>query len=70
MKGFRFGVGCIAFLALWALLTAGHYRVMTPAVPVELRPWLALASALFLTLGFGQRRRFFKVCNCLAVVLA
>ena len=51
MKGFRFGVGCIAFLALWALLTAGHYRVMTPAVPVELRPWLALASALFLALG-------------------
>ena len=51
MKGSRFGGGCFAFLALWALLSAGHYRVMTPAVPVELRPWLALASALFLALG-------------------
>lgn len=51
MKGSRFGVGCFAFLALWALLTAGHYRVMTPAVRVELRPWLALASALFVALG-------------------
>jgi hypothetical protein len=49
MKGF--GLGCLAFLALWAFLTAGHYRVMTPAVPVELRPWLALASALLLALG-------------------
>jgi len=50
MKGSRFGVGCFAFLAVWALLTAGNYRVMT-SVPVELRPWLALASALFLALG-------------------
>ena len=51
MKGSRFGIGCFALLALWALLTAGHYRVMTPAVPVELRPWLALVSALLLALG-------------------
>jgi len=51
MKGSRFGVGCFAFLALWALLSAGHYSVMTPAVRVELRPWLAFPSGLFLALG-------------------
>jgi hypothetical protein len=49
MKGF--GLGCLAFLALWALLAAAHYRVMTPAVLGDLRLWLALASALLLALG-------------------
>jgi hypothetical protein len=44
-------VGCLAGLVLWALLAAAIYRVMTPAVPMELRPWLALVSALPLTLG-------------------
>jgi hypothetical protein len=43
--------GCFAYLVLWALLGAGSYRLMTPAVPMELRPWLALVSALFLTVG-------------------
>jgi hypothetical protein len=43
--------GCFTYLVLWALLSAGSYRVMTPAVPIALRPWLALGSALLLTVG-------------------
>jgi hypothetical protein len=47
----RLATGCLALLVMWGGLSALALRLMTPATPATLRPWLALAAGLLLALG-------------------
>jgi hypothetical protein len=46
-----FKQGCVALLATVVVASAAAFRLMTPAVPADARPWLALVSGGLLALG-------------------